>query len=74
MEMRGEGSDVLDPAAGGARQVAEYEMSLGAARIGARVSVTPAGVLAIGAMVSGILLSSAAIVWAARRGRSGRPR
>jgi hypothetical protein len=53
----------------GERQTALAEFEAGPIRARAEVSVTPAGVLAIGALLSGILLSSAAIVWAARRRR-----
>ncbi|WP_299010948.1 hypothetical protein [uncultured Caulobacter sp.] len=51
------------------RQTAVTEFEAGPIRARAEVSVTPAGLLALGAMISGILLSSAAIVWAARRRR-----
>ena len=40
-------------------------------RVKAEVRVTPAGLLSIGALVSAILLSSAAIVVAARTPRGG---
>ena len=49
----------LDPAG----QVALLEMSLGRAQVKVRVRVTPTGLLAIGGLVSGILLSTAARVW-----------
>jgi len=49
-------------------QQARFTMSIGGrASMTAEVSVTPAGLLAIGALVSGILLSSAVIVRAAKR-------
>ena len=51
------------------RQTAVAEFEAGPIRARAEVSVTPAGLLALGALISGILLSSAAIVWTARRGR-----
>lgn len=51
------------------RQTAVAEFEAGPVRARAEVSVTPAGLLALGAMIGGILLSSAAIVWAARRRR-----
>lgn len=51
------------------RQTAVAEFQAGPIRARAEVSVTPAGLLALGALISGILLSSAAIVWTARRGR-----
>ena len=49
----------LDPR----EQVALLEMSLGKAQVKIRVRVTPTGLLAIGGLVSGILLSTAALVW-----------
>ena len=45
------------------RQIAEAEFVAGKLRFNARVRVTPAGVVAIGALVSGILLSTAVLVW-----------
>ncbi|PIB95886.1 hypothetical protein [Caulobacter sp. X] len=51
------------------RQTAIAEFEAGPVRARAEVSVTPAGVLAIGALITGLLLSTAAIVWAARRRR-----
>ncbi len=45
-------------------QTATIELEAGRFRLHARVSATPTGLLAIGALVSGILLSSAAIVLA----------
>jgi len=44
-------------------QVALLEMSLGKAQVKIRVRVTPTGLLAMGGLVSGILLSTAALVW-----------
>ena len=44
-------------------QVALLEMSLGKAQVKVRVRVTPMGLMAIGGLVSGILLSTAALVW-----------
>jgi hypothetical protein len=38
----------------------------------AEVRVTPAGILAVACLMTGILLSSAAIVWAAKAGRRAR--
>lgn len=54
------------PEAGAGREVqaAEVEISGGRLRLRASVRVTPAGLLAIGALVSGILLSTTALVWA----------
>lgn len=53
----------------GERQTAVAEFEAGPIRARAEVSVTPAGLLALGALVSGVLLSTAAVVWAARRRR-----
>jgi hypothetical protein len=53
----------------GERQTALAEFEAGPIRARAEVSVTPTGVLAIGALLSGVLLSTAAVVWAARRRR-----
>lgn len=44
------------------RQGAEATIETSFMRAGARVAITPAGLLAIGGMVSAILLGSAAIV------------
>lgn len=44
-------------------QVAQLTLAAGKARLKVRVRVTPAGVLAIGGLVSSILLSTAALVW-----------
>ena len=53
----------------GDRQTAVAEFEAGPFRGRAEVSATPAGLLAIGALISGVLLSTAAVVWAARRRR-----
>jgi len=42
---------------------ASVEMSIGSARFKAEVRHTPAGLLALGACVTSILLGAAAIVW-----------
>lgn len=56
--------------AAAARQSTSIELHAGdRVRLAARVELTPGGLLAIGGMVSMILLSSAAIVRAARRRR-----
>ncbi|MFT4251110.1 MAG: hypothetical protein QM608_01325 [Caulobacter sp.] len=47
-------------------QTAVSEFEAGPFRYRAEVRVTPAGILAVGALVSGMLLSTAAIVWAAK--------
>ncbi len=44
-------------------QIGLVEMSFGKAQVKVRVRVTPKGLLSIGALVSGILLSTAALVW-----------
>ncbi|RAK56955.1 hypothetical protein [Phenylobacterium deserti] len=46
-------------------QIAEVDFKAGPVSLQARVRVTPAGLLAIGGLVSSILLSSAVIVWTA---------
>lgn len=52
--------------AGGAElQVAEWEASAGPLAMRARVQATPAGLLAVGVLVSGILLSTSVLVWSA---------
>lgn len=50
-----------------ARQRASLALDAGAVRLRVRVTVSPAGLLAIGGMVGTILLGSAAVVRAARR-------
>jgi hypothetical protein len=51
-------------------QTATAEVRLGEhVSLRADVRVTPAGLLAIGALVSGIILSVAPLVWSARRRR-----
>ncbi len=44
--------------------IAEFEA--GPLRYRAEVRVTPAGILAVGALLSGVLLSTAVIVWASK--------
>lgn len=46
-------------------QVAEAELTLGKLSMRSRVEVTPRGLLAIGALVSGVLLSTSVLVWTA---------
>jgi hypothetical protein len=53
--------DASEPAA----QTAKLEIAAGPLRVKARLTVTPAGLLAIGGLVSGILLSTAVLVWTA---------
>jgi hypothetical protein len=50
-------------------QRAAISIEAGGGRLDAEVTVTPAGLLAIGALVSSILLASAVIVRAARTPR-----
>ncbi len=56
-----------EPAAPEGYQSAAVQLQFGTARLAARVDVTPAGLLAIGGMVSMMVLASAEIVRAARR-------
>ena len=52
----------------GREQSAHLDLRLGSrGMLKAEVRVTPAGLLAIGALVSGIILSVAPLVWSARR-------
>ncbi len=53
-------------------QTAVAEFEAGPLRYRAEVRVTPAGILAVGALLTGMLLSSAAIVWAAKHHLSRR--
>lgn len=45
---------------------AAVRLRVGKAKFGAHVTVTPSGILAISALVSSILLSTAVLVWAAK--------
>ena len=59
----------------GRMQVAEFELAAGPVKIHASVRLTPVGFLAIGAMVTGILLAASSVVWSATsiaRSRAGR--
>jgi hypothetical protein len=57
----------------GARQSTGFRLKIGkAVRMGARVDVTPVGPLAIGALVSAILLSVPPIIRAAAEVKSAR--
>lgn len=47
------------------KATAEIDLQAGPIRLRARAAIDPQGLVAIGALVSGILLSSAVIVWAA---------
>lgn len=44
-------------------QIAELDLTTRPLRLRARVRLSPAGILAVGGLVSGILLSTAALVW-----------
>ena len=44
-------------------QTADLDFTAGPVKLSAKVRVTPAGLLAIGGLVSGILLSTAVVVW-----------
>jgi len=52
---------------------AAVSLRAGRARFVARVSVTPAGLFAIGGLVSGILLSTSVLVWSATNVARRRP-
>jgi len=59
----------------GRMQVAEFELTAGPLKMHASVRLTPMGFLAIGAMVTGILLATSSVVWSATsaaRLRAGR--
>jgi len=58
-------SDPMSPLSERQTGVAEFEA--GPSRARAEVSVTPLGLLAYGALVAGVLLSTAALVRAVRR-------
>ena len=45
------------------KQVAELDVSAGPVRVHLQVRVTSGGLLAIGALVSGILLATSVLVW-----------
>jgi hypothetical protein len=50
-------------------QSAEIELVAGPIQLRLRAQMTPVGLLAFGVMMSGIVASASAIVWAARRRR-----
>lgn len=50
-------------------QSAEIELVAGPVQLRLRARVTPVGLLAFGVMMSGIVASASAVVWAARRRR-----
>lgn len=51
-------------------QTAELNLTAGPIQLRLNARVTPLGLLAFGVMMSGIVASSSAVVWAARRRRS----
>ena len=53
------------PSTPDAPQTAMIELTGGPVTLRAEVRVTPKGLLAVGALVSGVLLSTAALVWTA---------
>lgn len=64
-------SDAPVPAS--APQTAELDAQLGSASLHLRGHMTPAGLLAVGGLVSGILLSATALVWAATSAKRRHP-
>jgi hypothetical protein len=48
---------------GAQEQTADLDFVAGPVKLSAKVRVTPAGLLAIGGLVGGILLSTAVVVW-----------
>jgi hypothetical protein len=52
-------------------QSAEIELVAGPIQLRLSARVTPVGLLAFGVMMSGIVASASAVVWAARRRRRG---
>ena len=59
----------------GRMQVAEFDLAAGPVKLHASVRLTPVGFLAIGAMITGILLAASSVVWSATsvaRSRAGR--
>ena len=52
-------------------QSAELELVAGPLQLRLRARLTPLGILTLGVLISGVVASSSAVVWAARRhGRS----
>jgi hypothetical protein len=51
-------------------QSAELELIAGPIQLRLRARVTPLGLLTLGVLLSGVVASSSAVVWAARRRRS----
>lgn len=65
MRLRSEGETVSElPVLDRDEQTATAEFRWGAMTARAEVRVTPLGILAIGGMLSAVLLSTAAVVWA----------
>lgn len=58
---------------GSENQSAEIELVAGPIQLRLSARVTPVGLLAFGVMMSGIVASASAIVWAARRRSSASP-
>lgn len=56
------------------KATAEIDLQVGPVRLRARAAISPEGLVAVGALVSGILLSSAVIVWAAAGGARRPPK
>ncbi|MFN4040283.1 MAG: hypothetical protein ACK4I0_01315 [Brevundimonas sp.] len=52
-----------DASASAAPNTAEFHLKAGPVRLRARVAVTAEGLIAVGGLVSGVLLSTAALVW-----------
>lgn len=61
------------PAAPASSEAAALELRAGAFELTVRVTMTPAGLLAVGGLVSSILLSTAALVWTATSTRRRHP-
>ncbi|GEM_PF-1914719 len=56
---------IAAPHAAHAPQTAEVDVGLGSASAHVKARMTPSGLLAVGGLVGGILLSVTALVWAA---------
>ena len=70
MSIGGGGETMSEQATAGREvQSAELELIAGPLQLRLRASLTPLGILAIGVMMSGIVASASAVVWAGRRGR-----
>jgi hypothetical protein len=60
-----ENAMIEDPSAAGEQQTATLALTGGPLSLRAEVQMTPKGLLAVAALVSGVLLSTAVLVWAA---------